>query len=320
MKHLLYSLISAGLPIILGTSGKQRFSVLTFHRVLSKADYMRPNEPTIDRFDWQMELLARHFNPLSLSDALLRLREKTLPPRSVCVTFDDGYADNATLAMPILEKWKIPATVFVSTGYLNGGLMWNDSILESIRLADEETMDLSGLGLIEPSLTNHVERRKTAVAVISQIKHLPQSERDEVVQGIAKQVPQLPTDFMMTDEQVVELMTRGIEIGAHTVTHPIMSTLQSEDAEREVVESSNYLTNLLGKPVRFFAYPNGRPSLDYRERDRDLVKRLGFEAALSTQWGAVSAKSDHWQLPRFTPWDKTTTRFQARLLHNFSRV
>ena len=72
--------------------------------------------------------------------------------------------------------------------------------------------------------------------------------------------------------------------------------------------------------LRAFAYPNGRPGDDYTERDRDIVRELGFECALSTWWGAASAKSDFFQLPRFTPWDQDPARWLARLLLGFSKA
>ena len=85
----------------------------------------------------------------------------------------------------------------------------------------------------------------------------------------------------------------------------------------EVVESKNYLEDLLGTEVKYFAYPNGRPGIDYRMEHRDIVEIAGFEAAVSTNWGVASSLSDKWQLPRFTPWDNTPLRFMIRLLLNY---
>ena len=126
MKNLLHGSVATILPLLLQTRKKQYVSILTYHQVLPEFDYMRPREPTVSDFEWQMELLAKYFNPISLSDALTALEYGELPERAVCVTFDDGYANNEELAMPILTRLGIPATVFVSTNFLNGGRMWND--------------------------------------------------------------------------------------------------------------------------------------------------------------------------------------------------
>ena len=130
-------------------------------------------------------------------------------------------------------------------------------------------------------------------------------------------VGRLPSNLMMTDDQVRSLSSSGVDIGAHTQSHPILSTLELGQAKEELAGSKKYLESALGIPVRHFAYPNGRPGIDYRMEHRDLVEIEGFEAAVSTQWGVASNMSDKWQLPRFTPWDKTPLRFMARLLLNF---
>ena len=129
--------LGRGLPHLLRTAGKQRLSILIYHRVLQSPDPLRPGEPIVDEFRQRMNLLRRYFNPLPLVEAIDRLQAGELPERAVCVTFDDGYADNESVALPILKKSGIPATVFVATGFLNGGQMWNDTVIESIRTCDE---------------------------------------------------------------------------------------------------------------------------------------------------------------------------------------
>ena len=121
----------------------------------------------------------------------------------------------------------------------------------------------------------------------------------------------------LTNDQVKQLGDAGIEIGAHTRTHPILAMLKLADARQEIQASKDALETLTGKPVRYFAYPNGRPEIDYRLEHRDFVKSIGFEGAVSTQWGVASESSDRWQMPRFTPWDQTPLRFMVRLLAMF---
>lgn len=317
MKNLLQSAVATILPFLLQTRNKQRFSILTYHRVLPAPDFMRPGEPAVSDFEWQMELLSKHFNPLSLTDALSLLEYGELPDRAVCVTFDDGYANNEELALPVLERFGIPATVFVATDFLNGGRMWNDTVIEALRNAEGNVFDLDSLGLGVYEIKNLEEKRKAAGIIIREIKHWPPGKRLEAVNTIEAMVGSLPEDMMMSDDQVRHLNECGIEIGAHTKSHPILSTLDLEQVKSEVVDSKACLEQILNSPVRYFAYPNGRPGIDYRIEHRDLVEIAEFNAAVSTNWGVVSSLSDKWQLPRFTPWDKTPLRFMVRLLLNF---
>lgn len=306
-------------PLALGTYASQRFTILIFHRVLPQFDPMRPDEPTVVQFDWQMQTLARHFSPLSLQEALSRAQAQTLPERAVCVTFDDGYADNAQCALPILQRHGVPASVFVSTAYLNGGRMWNDSVREALRIAPEGQLDLSDIGLERFQLSGMDERRVAAEKIITAIKHRDPAERARLVAHIEHCVGDLPDDLMLTTAQLRRLVEGGIEIGAHTVSHPILASVSLPEAEAEIAGSKNALEEMLQRAVTQFAYPNGAPDKDYTHEHRDMVQRLGFEAAVSTHWGAACVESDPFQLPRFTPWDRQPLKYALRLLTNYRR-
>jgi peptidoglycan/xylan/chitin deacetylase (PgdA/CDA1 family) len=129
-------------------------------------------------------------------------------------------------------------------------------------------------------------------------------------------VGELPNDLMMTDGQVKNLHQQGIGIGAHTISHPILATLDLSEAKDQIFESKKLLENLIEHPVDYFAYPNGQPMVDYKMEHRDFAEAAHYRAAFSTQWGVSSRLSDKWQMPRFTPWDETPLRFLLRLLLN----
>jgi peptidoglycan/xylan/chitin deacetylase (PgdA/CDA1 family) len=111
-----------------------------------------------------------------------------------------------------------------------------------------------------------------------------------------------------------------MEIGAHTITHPILTRLEAPEARREMANSKRDLESLLGEPVALFAYPNGVPTQDYDATHAALARECGFAAAVSTAWGAASVRSDRFQLPRFTPWDRTRLRYGLRLAANMART
>ena len=296
-----------------------RLSVLIFHRVLPEADAIFPNEMYAARFDAVCDWLASWFNVLPLDNAAAALKAGTLPARAACITFDDGYADNCRIAMPILQRYCLTATFFIATGFLDGGRMWNDTVVESIRRCSGLSLDLSSLGLGAHPIGSISERQSAIAALLKKIKYLVVQERIAVTEQIAKLARvQLPHDLMMTSAEVKAMRHAGMQIGAHTLSHPILATLAEDDALKEIEGSKIFLEQLLGERVGLFAYPNGKPGEDYTSQSVKLVRSLDFDAAVSTQWGASSTGDDLFQIRRFTPWDQTRLRFGARLLRNLT--
>lgn len=282
---------------------KARLPVLIFHRVLAEQDPLFPAEMHALRFDEVCGWMATLFNVLPLDQAVQHLWAGTLPACAACITFDDGYADNYHIALPILQRHGLTATFFIATGFLNGGRMWNDTIIETVR----QRVDLVTMA----------DKQTKITSMINQIKYLPIAERVVVTEELARKAQvQLPNDLMMTSAEVKALRQAGMQIGAHTVSHPILARLSDEEARQQIGDSKRFLEELLGERVRLFAYPNGKPGEDYSPATVEVVRSLGFDASVSTQWGASSMSDDPLQLKRFTPWDKTRLRFGIRMLRN----
>ena len=127
---------------------------------------------------------------------------------------------------------------------------------------------------------------------------------------------ELPRNLMMRGEQVRELHDCGMEIGAHTVHHPILTTLALSEAEREIVVGKSTLESITQSPVRTLAYPNGRPNQDYDASHVKLARSLGFLGAVSTSPGAAWVGCDLFQLPRFTPWNPSMSAWAVKLATN----
>jgi peptidoglycan/xylan/chitin deacetylase (PgdA/CDA1 family) len=261
------------------------------------------------------------FQVLPLGEAVAQLRDGKLPARPLCITFDDGYADNVAIALPILRKLGLNATFFIATGYLNGGRMWNDTVIEVVRAATGPQLDLSALGLGTFAVDSPPAKRAAIDSILGSLKHLPIDERQRKTDAIAGTVgARLPDDLMLTDAQVRELRAAGMTIGAHTSSHPILAKLDDGRAREEIAEGKRYLERLLGEPVTLFAYPNGKPGQDYTDVHVAMARELGFEAAVSTATGAAQASCDLYQIPRFTPWDRTPLRYGLRLARNTRHV
>jgi peptidoglycan/xylan/chitin deacetylase (PgdA/CDA1 family) len=292
-------------------------SILIYHRIVAEPDSLVPDEVSAKEFDWHMKVLARWFNVLPLCEGAARLREGSLPARAACVTFDDGYADNVTVALPILRSRGVPATFFLATGFIDGGRMWNDTVIETVRAAPGNALDARPLGLDTLDIGTLDMRRKAVPKLLEALKYLPLEERQQRVDELSSAVSTLlPSGLMMTSDAVRSLHASGMGIGAHTVNHPILANVAPERARKEILDSKIFLESLTGSSVSLFAYPNGKPGLDYRSEHVQLVKDLGFDAAVSTAHGVAGAASDLFQLPRFTPWDRTPGRFLLRLVQN----
>ncbi|MEO5740078.1 MAG: polysaccharide deacetylase family protein [Vicinamibacterales bacterium] len=300
---------------------RARLSVLLFHRVLASKDALLPSEPDAIEFERHMQWIKRWFNVLPLEESVRRMRAGTLPARALSITFDDGYADNLEVAQPILNRLGIPATIFIASGYLDGGRMWNDTIIESVRRCGLDVLDLAHLGLGVHPLSSIDERRRAINSLLADLKYLRPPHRQEHVRNVAKASrARLPDDLMLTTERLRCLRDRGMSVGAHTRGHPILAKVDAATALSEIADSRAELEKVLDQPVTLFAYPNGRPVTDYTAEHVAMVSRLGFEAAFSTASGAASRHDDGYQLPRFTPWDKRPAKFAARLVRNLART
>jgi peptidoglycan/xylan/chitin deacetylase (PgdA/CDA1 family) len=298
-------------------ASSRKLLVLTYHRILADEDPLRPGEMTRQAFARHMGVLRRFFRVLPLRQAWSRVRDGTLPRRAVAITFDDGYADNAELALPILARHRLPATFFVATAYLDGGRMWNDTIIETMRQAPAR-LDLSDLGGGIVELDGMQSRAAATGRLILAWKHLPPAQRQAHVDELTKRCGATPpANLMMRSEQVRELARAGMTIGSHTVTHPILAKIDDAQAEREMRQSREQLERITGTPVDLFAYPNGRLGDDYEPRHAQMAQRVGFSLALSTDPGVVDASSDPYRLPRFGPWPEASWRFAVRLLGRY---
>jgi peptidoglycan/xylan/chitin deacetylase (PgdA/CDA1 family) len=293
-----------------------RVSILIFHRVLPEPDPLFPGEVCAAQFHRLMGTVARAFTVLSLGQSHALWLQQRLPPRALVVTFDDGYADNASVALPVLQRHGLVATFFVATGFLDGGRMWNDTVIECLRRCALPVVDLAPFGLGRFPLGGPAERRAAIEALLPRIKYLDLAGRERAITQLQASCghPELPRDLMMTSAQVQQLHQAGMEIGGHTVMHPILTELPDDQAAHEMAAGRARLQQITGAAVDVFAYPNGKPGRDYGPQHVALARQAGFRCAVSTAPGVAGAGSDPLQWPRFTPWDRSPPAFMARLL------
>lgn len=296
-------------------TGTNLLPILMYHRVLKEPDPLQPDVPDIRQMAEQFRALAGAFKVLRLHEAAEMLREGRLPAGAACITFDDGYRDNHDLALPLLREFRLPATVFVTTGFLNGGCMFNDTVVETVRRLPPGAIDLSEVGLGTRMITDIASRRALVTDLTRAVKYLdPQHRQDFCAELCRKAGAKLPNDLMMDDHQVRAMAHAGIDIGGHTVHHPILARISPDEARREIESNRDDLRTLTGVTPRSFAYPNGKPTLDYSAAHARMVADAGYETAVSTAVGVASNHAHPYQLPRFMPRERSAAQFVARMV------
>lgn len=310
------------LPLTLASPAGRRgkLTVLSFHRVRPGPDPLVPDLPDAAQFEQQMRWVRDWFNVVPLAEGIERLYAGDICSRALAITFDDGYADNEELAAPILHRLGLSATFFVSTGFLDGDCMWNDRIVESLRAFRGDELDLGRIGLRRYACATPQQRSASLRRLLLDVKHFDAARRDEATHAIAEAAgTPLPRGLMMTPAQVAHLQALGMDVGGHTVSHPILARIDASAARREIGQGKERLEQILGRRLALFAYPNGIPGRDYAPEHVGLVRDCGFSAAVSTLQGAATRDSDRFQVPRFAPWARSRSGYGARLLANLMR-
>lgn len=267
-------------------------TILTYHRVLadvSPADYPLPSlVMPIEPFREQMRCISRLFDVLPLTEALARHRAGARDEKPMlAVTFDDGYADNAEIAAPILDELGIRATFFIVTEFVSGGgALWFDIAMQRLLATGRSTT--------------------SALVVVEDLKRLDARERDRVLALIGTAASMTPvTDARrfgsMTQDQIRSLARRGHEIGSHTLSHPVLVHLDDAELEREVASSKYELESWLGAAIHGLCYPNG----DHDARVQRCAERAGYRWACATLAGRNDARTNPYSLRRI---DVTPTR------------
>ena len=289
------------------------FQILVYHRVTDDGDGFG-SATTVAGFERQMRYIRRHFHPMSLTDLLAAAERREIPSRAIAVTFDDGYEDVFARAFPVLRRHEIPVTVYLATDYIDRGRpMWNDRFAAAIGATKRPEIrprpDLDPLPLRTPA-----ERRSALRRILEETKRRHPQERDAMASEIERSLEVDPGGGprMLCWEQIGQMHAAGVEFGAHTVHHPILSCVSAEEAWREIAGSKRVVEERLQAPVRHFAYPNGT-ARDFDHTTQALVERAGFSSAVSTIFGVNTADTDRYCLRRGGPWEEDAAVFGVKL-------
>lgn len=306
---------------LLSPAGRRgRLAVFCYHQVLESPDEFRCGEPTAAEFADDVEIISNVFNTLTFDESVTRLREGTLPARAACITFDDGYANNHSLAAPILERAGVPATFFVAGGAIDDGIMWNDLVIEASAGAGGSPAVPAEIGFL--TLPDSADNKSEVVAaLLSQIKYRPLNERWDIAARLYSENCREETPrMMMSREMVKDLAARGFEVGGHTINHPILKELSDNAAREEIHSCRDWVKSVTGIDPKTFAYPNGRPGVDFDERHSKMVEEAGFSAAATTDWQLANGKTTPFSVPRVGPWWRQGRNLESGLVRSYLKT
>lgn len=321
----------------------QKALILMYHRVAEvNLDPWRLCV-TPQHFDEQLQVLKREANPMSLRQLVQAFRQGKIPDRAVAVTFDDGYADNLHNATPLLEKHDIPATVFITTGYIGQEReFWWDELerllLTPGTLPDRLALTVQGkpyewqLGeaAVYTQADYQTDRDYKAweaqpgsrlffyYAVWEVLRPLAAAERRQSLDAIliwAKGNPAARSTHRTLTHQELSTLAEAapIEIGAHTLTHPFLSTQLPIEQHTEMHQSKATLEDWLNRPITSFSYPFG----NYSPETVALTQSIGFDCACSTVEDIFWRGSDRFQIPRVAVEDWNGEAFAQQLARWF---
>jgi glycosyltransferase involved in cell wall biosynthesis/peptidoglycan/xylan/chitin deacetylase (PgdA/CDA1 family) len=324
-----------------GNPKGRRAAILLYHRVAEPETDPWSLAVARDRFAEQVEILREGFTPIPLRELVEKL-DDGLPERAVAITFDDGYADNLENALPLLERAGLPATFFLTTGKLgeDGEFWWDDlerillrpgtlssplllrvdgiehewDLGEDARYDPHRAASFSSWRAMDPAPTT---RHSLYVELYQLLRPMEDMRRreliDELLVAAGLDVTGRPGNRILSPDEVVTLGgSNGVEVGAHTSTHPKLSALGPTAQLREIEESKRRLEELLGSTVSGFAYPHGGTN-DYDRKSVSAVREAGFEFACAAFHGVIFRASPRFELPRFLVEDWSGDELADRL-------
>ncbi len=260
-----------------------RLLVLGWHNVAGTYAFPSSGESGRSGFVQQMRVLSRTANVLALNDALERLaRGAPLPPRAVSITFDDGYADNLTLAAPILERLELPATFFLVPGLLSGEIdAWWETLGWAIFKSPLDVFDWEGTTF---TIGDDAARRAAYDRLVPILKFQARADRDVAMSALLEMLsprgerPRLFMDW----SGARELVRRGFSVESHTYAHPVLSQETAAEQLRELADARRQLEDRLSIEISTLAYPHGGPP-DYNADTLVATKAAGYSWGVTTR-------------------------------------
>lgn len=241
----------------------KKITILAYHRVVDVSDdYHRDIElvsASVQEFEWQIRYISEHYNPITFEQLNeILIGNAVLPERPLIVTFDDGFADNYYNAFPILKKYNVPATIFLATDYINNcEEFWFDELISILNSIKEDNVIFNERKVFlkkDLNISQHI---------MEELKLMSNDKRRVVIADFKKRYARFSPkadkqSLPLTWSQIQEMSRHGIEFGSHTMSHPILSTVNDEQLVDELAGSKLVIESMLRKNCMVLAYPVGR--------------------------------------------------------------
>ena len=274
-----------------------RLLVMGWHNVSGTFGFPAGEGEAERGFASQMKTLARVGNVLPLNEALGRLAAgESLPSRAVAITFDDGYRDNLTLAVPVLERLGLPATFFLVPDLLSGKVdAWWETIGWALSASSRRGLSWEGMNLAFDASN----WQAVYSPVVRRLKRRSQAAREAAMAELLEQLSPEgdPPDLFMDWEGARELAGRGFSVESHTCSHVVLSEETPEEQLRELVEGRTRLESELGTTVSTIAYPQGGP-LDYNAETLSATAAAGYKWGVTTREGFTTRSTAPLEISR----------------------
>ncbi len=273
--------------------------VLMYHRILG-ADRSLVGLG-VEQFAEQMRWVRATCDPITPDQLIERARNPSRRRPAVLVTFDDGYRDYHDNAYPVLARHRIPAVVFLATQFMDeGGMLWTDEVQWASLSTRRDRVKLPWPGGAELALPDAAARTRLGEKARAHLKTLPDEERRAVLPALLAELgPAPPRDRQMLSWDEVRKTSEFTTWGGHSHTHPILSKLAREQADREIRTCRDRITAETGRAPTTFAYPNGRPA-DYTTETQDILRANGFTLGFSTSEG-IAGPDSNWMAVKRLP-------------------
>ena len=297
--HVICRRRNSGLPYIRKFPGS-KYLILCYHRVgIEGVPLFSRLEPGV--FDAQMRYLRAHYRIVSLRQLCDELREGNGSGPALAITFDDGYRDLYKYAFPVLQKYQIPATIYlIGECVETSDAPWYDRIFVAVDAAGGSSLDVELETPRHFSLSSPAARASAAWEIVCYLRSIPDCARRRWCSDFETRVKLSPERLqgrMLNWEQVREMDKGGILFGAHTMSHPVVSMLGAAELDSELVDSKRLLESRLNKPVLDFAYPFGKPQ-DCGALAEGVLTGCGYHSAVTTIDGFNTATSNPYRLRR----------------------
>jgi peptidoglycan/xylan/chitin deacetylase (PgdA/CDA1 family) len=300
-----------------------KFVILCYHGIGESGNPLGV-APTRELFEEQIRFLSGNYRVVSLDQACLELSSGANSGPGVVITFDDGYRSAYTVAFPILQKYRLPATVYLTLDSVETGqVAWYDRVFLAMAVAPSGELHLDDQGSWQFQLNSPEDRLRAALQIVAHLRTLPNSQRCACCAKLENRIG-LPQNALssrvLTWEEIHIMHQAGISFGSHTLTHPVVSQLSPQELQQELGASKCILEKKLGTPVLDFAFPFGKAS-DCSSAALEVLSRSGYRSAVTTVPGVNTPRVHPFELRRLqVGYDGSLARFSFDLARAFLRA